>query len=91
LPALTTIVLRFTLSGTETTPLVTFVSVPAQESWTSHFVPRTVAALYCPRVRNEPDPSPHSFRVFGFFAAARALPHAASGSLSVRSVVEPDW
>ena len=46
---------------------------PAQESCTSHLVPRTVAALYCPRVRNEPEPSPHSLRVFGFFlAAARA-------------------
>jgi hypothetical protein len=38
------IVLRLTLSRTETTPFFTRVSVPAQESWTSHLVPRTVAA-----------------------------------------------
>jgi hypothetical protein len=61
-----------TLSRTETTPVATFVSVPAQLSCTSHFVPRIVAALYWPRVRNWPLPSPQSLRVFGFFAAAFA-------------------
>jgi hypothetical protein len=34
-----------TLSRTATTPCVTRVSVPAQLSWTLHFVPRIVAAL----------------------------------------------
>src|SRR3954471_9420851 len=90
LPALSRIVLPLTLSRTDTTPVATLVSVPAQESCTSHFVPRTVAALYWPRVRNEPEPSPHSLRVFGFFFAACAPRHGASGSLSVRSVVPPD-
>src|SRR4051812_43771748 len=88
------IVLRRTLSRTLTTPLVTRVSVPAHESWTSHFVPRTVAALYWPRVRNAPLPSPHSRRVLGFLAAADALPRlgqAASFSVSVRSVVALVW
>src|SRR5436190_210510 len=84
------IVLFLTLSRTLTTPLTTLVSVPAQESWTSHSVPRTVAALYWPRVRKEPEPEPHSLRVLGFLAAARAPPlfgHFASAWLSVRSVV----
>src|SRR3954454_14428215 len=73
-PARRTTVLRLTLSRTDTAPLDTFVSVPEHESCTSHFVPRTVAELYWPRVRNEPDPSPHSLRDFGFLAAALALP-----------------
>ena len=84
------IVLRLTLSRTSTTPFFTRVSVPANESCTSHSVPRTVAALYWPRVRNEPEPSPHSLRVFGFFAAAcAARPPHASASTSRSSVIEP--
>ena len=74
-------------------PCVTRVSVPAHESWTSHFVPRTVAALYLPVVRNAPLPSPHSLRVFGFFAAALARPSSGSGascSTSVRLVIPRD-
>src|SRR6185503_14913319 len=80
-PARRTIVFFFTWSKTDTTPFLTCVSVPAQESWTSQVVPRTVAALYWPRVRKEPEPLPQSLRVLGFFAAAPALPfpHGASG------------
>ena len=63
LGARTMIVFFFTWSKTDTTPLVTLVSVPEQESWTSQVVPRTVAALYWPRVRKEPEPLPHSLRV----------------------------
>src|SRR5690349_6435256 len=87
------IVLRRTLSRTDTMPFFTRVSVPAQESWTSHWVPRTVAALYWPRVRNDPEPLPHSLRDFGFFLAAACAElcfffgHFASGWESVRSVV----
>src|SRR4051812_9551249 len=87
-------VLWRTLSRTLTTPFFTRVSVPEQESWTSHSVPRTVAALYWPVVRNEPEPLPHRCRAFGFlvaFAAACARAHDASGSLSLRSVVRPGW
>src|SRR4051812_35813525 len=84
-------VLRLTLSRTLTTPFLTCVSVPAQLSCTSQRVPRTVAALYWPRVRNEPEPSPQSLRVFGFFLAAACavffFGHFASASLRVRSVV----
>src|SRR3954454_11123281 len=87
LPARRTIVLRLTLSRTLTTPVLTRVSVPAQESWTSHSVPRTVAALYWPRVRKEPEPLPQSLRLLGLWAAIRAPPQRASGSVSVRSVV----
>src|SRR3954468_64598 len=57
----------------------------------SHFVPRTVAALYFPAVRNAPFPSPQRRRFRGFFAAAVALcafGHAASASTSL-SVVMP--
>src|SRR3954469_3452265 len=82
-------VLWRTLSRTVTTPCATRVSVPVQESWTSHFVPRTVAALYLPAVRKAPLPSPQSLRVFGFVAAALALAlgHFASASTRVRVVI----
>ena len=84
------IVLRLALSRTETTPCVTRTSVVVQVSWTSHFVPRTVAAAYEPLVRNLPLPSPHSLRDFGLrFWAARALREQSSGSLSVSSVIAP--
>ncbi len=53
-------------SLTATTPWVTRVRVVVQLSWTSHLVPRTVAALYWPRVRNLPLPSPQSLRDLGF-------------------------
>ena len=55
-------------------------------------MPRTVAALYWPRVRKLPDPSPHSLRVFGFFfaASAAALPEGhESVSVSRSSVIPP--
>src|SRR5215475_11631107 len=85
------IVLCLTKSLTDTTPLVTRVSVVVQVSCTSHVVPRTVAALYWPRVRKEPEPLPHSLRDFGFLADASALPpfgHA-SASVSCCSVTPP--
>ena len=56
-------------------------------------MPRIVAALYWPFVRNLPFPSPQSLRVFGFLAAALAFlaaGHGASGSLSVSVVMSPD-
>ena len=76
-----------------TTPLLTRVSVVVQVSCVSHFVPRTVAALYWPRVRNDPLPSPHSLRDFFFLAAAAALlprgHESASVSASVVTGLEP--
>jgi hypothetical protein len=63
-----------TKSRTATLPRATRVSVLVQRSSTSHFVPRTVAELYWPFVRNRPLPSPHSRRFLGFFFAADALP-----------------
>ncbi len=91
-PARTVTVLRLTLSRTLTTPSVTLVSVPAHVSWTSHLVPRIVAALYLPVVRKLPLPLPQSLRVLGFLADARALlPQGASGSTSVSVVIPPDW
>ena len=93
LPLRTTIVFFLTLSRTLTLPCVTRVSVSAHESWTSHFVPRTVAALYLPLVRNLPLPSPQSLRVLGFLAAARAF--RASGRRELlgqrQRVIPPDW
>ena len=74
LPALTSTVFFFTKSRTATRPRTTRVSVLVQLSWTSHLVPRTVAELYEPSVRNLPLPSPHRWRFFFFFAAALALP-----------------
>ncbi len=74
LPLRSTMVFFLTSSRTLTTPCVTLVIVLVQVSVTSHLVPRTVAALYWPRVRNLPLPSPQSLRVFGFLAAALALP-----------------
>src|SRR6185295_6016147 len=65
-------------SRTETLPLLTRVSVPSQRSSTYHDVPRTVATLLPPRVRNLPLLSlPHSRRgglrfFFLLVAAARA-------------------
>ena len=86
LPLRSVKVFFLTSSRTLTTPWATRVSVVVQVSWTSHLVPRTVAAEYWPLVLELPLPSPHSLRVLGFFAAARALPLAlaqSSGSLSV--------
>ena len=87
------IVLWRTLSRTSTAPWLTFVSVPAHVSSTSHFVPRTVAAAYLPSVRNLPLPSPHRLALLGL-ARGRAglLPfgHAASVSVSVRVVMPFD-
>src|ERR1700754_1169720 len=80
-------VLCLTRSWTVTTPLLTRVSVLVHVSCVSHFVPRTVAALYWPRVRNEPLPSPHSLRVFFFFAAAEALFARGHVSFSVSASV----
>ena len=55
-------------------------------------MPRTVAALYLPTVRNAPLPSPHSLRDFGFFAAALPrFPHGASGSFNVKFVIPRFW
>ena len=70
---------------------MTFVVVVVHVSWTSHLVPRTVAALYLPDVRNAPLPSPHSLRVF-FLAAARLRLAAlqSSGSLRVSTVTPPE-
>ena len=47
-------------SRTLTVPRLTVVSVPSQRSSVSQIVPRTVAALYLPFVRNLPLPLPHS-------------------------------
>ena len=85
-------VFRFTKSRTETFPRSTRVSVHVQRSSTSHLVPRTVAELYWPLVRNLPLPSPHSRRFFFFLAAALALPLAlqpVSFSTSVSVVIGP--
>src|SRR6185503_1270368 len=57
-PALTMMVLRGLNCVTRTLPRITRVSVPLQRSSTSHLVPRTVAALFLPLVRNRPLPSP---------------------------------
>src|SRR4051794_40241589 len=64
-------------SRTWTVPRVTLVNVPSQRSSTSQIVPRTVAALYLPSVRNLPLPLPHSlprtdFGPFFFVAASVA-------------------
>ena len=48
-------------------PLFTYVSVPSQRSSVNQFVPRTVAALYRPFVRNLPLPLPHRWRTLFFF------------------------
>ena len=53
-------------------------------------MPRTVAALYLPLVRNLPLPSPQSLRVLGFLAAALApcaFGQGASFSVSVSVVI----
>src|SRR5512133_2691335 len=47
-------------SRTLTVPRLTVVSVPSQRSDVSQIVPRTVAELYLPFVRNFPLPLPHS-------------------------------
>ena len=81
------------MSRTVTLPWVTLVIVLVQVSVTSHLVPRIVAALYWPSVRNLPLPSPQSLRVFGFAAAARACPCCSRSSFSdsVSVVMPPDW
>ena len=93
MPAATTTVLFRTRSRTVTVPRATRVRVPAQLSLTSHFVPRTVAELYLPAVRNEPLPSPQRWRCFFLVAAALRPPprHEASASVSARFVTEPGW
>ena len=58
LPALTITFFFFAKSRTVTDPRATFVSVLVQLSSTIHLVPRTVAELYEPEVRNLPLPSP---------------------------------
>ena len=60
---------------------MTLVSVPSQRSSTSQIVPRTVAELYLPLVRNLPLPLPHSlprtdFGPFFFFLASAAAARA---------------
>ena len=93
MPAATVIVLCLTLSRTLTEPRTTRVRVPAQLSCTSHFVPRTVAELYLPDVRKAPLPSPHRWRLLGFFLAVALAPfarrHDASGCASVSWVIPP--
>ena len=49
---------------------------------TTHLVPRTVAELNWPLVRNLPLPSPHSLRVLGFFCG-RADAFLPRGQLSL--------
>ena len=79
-------------------PRLTFVRVPSQRSWTSQIVPRTVAELYLPDVRNFPLPLPHScprtaFGPFFLLTAADRAPFCSAhcdrgGSpLSTRSVI----
>src|SRR5262245_23009642 len=60
-------------SLTVTERFLTFVVVVVHVSVTSHFVPRTVAELNRPVVRNFPLPSPHRRRFFGFAAALLAF------------------
>ena len=86
-------VVFLTSSRTRTTPCATLVMVLVQVSWTSHLVPRTVAALYWPRVRNSPLPSPQSLRVLALAAAALAFPSGSPSSFSdrVSVVTPPDW
>ena len=52
---------------------------------TTHLVPRTVAELNWPRVRNLPLPSPQSLRVLGFFWAVLALLARAGSGLGPAS------
>ena len=63
------------------------MSVASHVSCTSHFVPRTVAALNSPLVSKLPLPSPHSLRDGGFLsfflAAAEAEPRFGQLSVSV--------
>ena len=75
-PPRTVTVFARTLSRTVTVPRTTRVRVPAQLSLTSHFVPRTVAELYLPDVRNEPLPSPQRWRCF--FLSPRRCGRAAA-------------
>jgi hypothetical protein len=97
---LTLTVLRRLKSRTLTVPRFTVVNVPSQRSWVNQIVPRTVAELYLPLVRNLPLPLPHSPpstdfapRFFFLAAAAEAVPfngaHSDRGGspLSVRSVI----
>src|SRR6266487_1684236 len=79
-------------------PRFTVVNVPSQRSWVNQIVPRTVAELYLPVVRNLPLPLPHSlpstdFGPFFFLAAAAAAPFSGAhcdreiSPLSTRSVI----
>ena len=86
-------------SRTLTVPRFTVVNVPSQRSWVNQIVPRTVAELYLPSVRNLPLPLPHSppstdfAPRFFFFAAAAEAPligaHSERGGspLRTRSVI----
>ena len=87
--ARTTIASPWTLSSTSTPPTFTVVSCRRHVSSTSHRVPRTVAALYLPAVRNAPLPSPQSLRFLGFFCAAEAPALRAVELLGQREVVMP--
>src|SRR5215208_4575961 len=62
-PFLTVTVFFFTKSRTLTVPCLTEVVVPAQVSLVSHWVPRTVAELFRPRVRKRPLPLPNRLRL----------------------------
>src|SRR6476619_4206875 len=76
-------------SRTWTVPRVTFVSVPLHWSCTSQMVPRTVAALYLPLVRNLPLPLPHNLprTAFGpFFLSAAADRAPFSGAHCERAI-----
>ena len=85
-------------SRTLTVPRLTVVSVPSQRSVVSQIVPRTVAELYLPFVRNLPLPLPHSlpstacgpfFLLTAAALAPRADAHCArdASPVSVMSVV----
>src|SRR6185437_12821251 len=73
-PALTVTVFLRRRSRTWTVPRLTLVNVPSQRSSTSQIVPRTVAELYLPPVRNLPLPLPHSLprTDFGPFFLSKA-------------------
>src|SRR3954452_25315276 len=76
-------------STTATVPRFTVVNVPSQWSCTSQIVPRTVAELYLPLVRNLPLPLPHSFPstdLGPFFLSAAADRAPFSGAHCERAI-----
>ena len=88
-PAFTLTVFLRLKSRTATVPRRTLVRVPSQRSSTSQIVPRTVAALYLPSVRNLPLPLPHSLprTAFGpFFLSAPAERAPFSGAHWERAI-----